>query len=463
MSRAATGLGLTPDGSLRTLALGRSTAASARTTGHGWLWLERTRIALLTFVATVPLLAFDPWGDFDGFFGIKATLLRLAALALVVWWAAAARSRAVAVERLTPLLLVGLLLLGWVVASTVLSVDSPRAVWGSPGREDGLLTWFVNLIVFASAITMASERGWRLVLVAAAAACVLISGYAIAQHFGLDVGVRPPAVTYARSSATLRNPVFLGGYLALVFPLVLALAIAAGSRVQKVLWSLGAGCVLAAVYFSFSRAAWGGVVLGTAALLALGWRYRLMPVRFTFLAIGIAVALAAGLSVAPRPALPGAPEQSLVATAATAIDVDAARNAGRIAIWAIALDMIGDRPWFGTGPDQMGTVFEQYRTERFDLSEGAGVTADRAHSEPLHLAVTVGIPGAFLCYTLIGLALARFLRDPLRPRPPQLVWVAVGSGLGAYMLASLVSITVPGVHTLFFLFLGGLARPHLRR
>ncbi|MCL5734000.1 MAG: O-antigen ligase family protein [Actinobacteria bacterium] len=420
--------------------------------------LGAARLGLLAGVVTIPIIAFNPSDGFDGFYGVKAQAVLLLGALMAAWWACALLTRTITLTRLSPILVVGLGLTGWLTLSTLVSVDPSGAVWGSALRHDGLLVWFAGLVVMATAMTMSDERSWRTVGDAAALTCVGVSAYAVLQHFGLDFSGLSTSLTYARSSGTFHNPVVLGGYLTLMMPILVIRAVRSDGRAAALLWTAGVGVTLAATYFTFSRAAWIGSLGGLLLLVGLLLWTRSSRYRRLIGVIAVAALLAIAVSLVPRGDRVVVEPHSLAKDAASAVSISDARNAGRLATWAIALAIIRDRPWFGTGPDQMGAVFESYRTPQFDEGEGPAVVADKAHSEPLNLAVTLGIPGALLCFLLlcvVGREPARqSLRRALGPES-----VAVMCGLAGYLAASLVSITVPGVHTIFFLLLGMLARP----
>jgi len=411
-------------------------------------------LALLAVVVTLPPLVFNPRDLFDGFYGPKAQVVILTGSALALWWVFAFSIGHVRVERISPLMLLGLGLAAWATLSVLLSDDPVRGVWGSPGREDGLLVLLSNLAVLSTTATLLSSSGRQVLLRAAVATCLLLAVYGIAQHFGLDADGLSAMRAFVRSSATFRNPLFFAGYLVLLAPLVLATC-SGGRRGRWIpLGGLAMGVLLAALLFTYSRGAWLG------ALIALGGYLVVLLVTSPRLALRAIMVLVIGTSIAtaiaavPRTAMP-LEHHSIRADTQDLVSPANPRNDGRIAIWYIALRMISDRPWLGLGPDQMGSHFEAYRTDAFSQAEGAQVIADRAHSEPLHLAVTLGLPGALLSLLLSGAVMLRTARASLiRPLPP--CWLGVLFGCAGYLTQSVVSITVPGVHTIFYLLLGGL-------
>jgi O-antigen ligase len=418
--------------------------------------LHRYRLALLVCFVSLPIIAVWPPDVFDAFFGIKAALLIALGLGTAGWWVLVGVSPTHPALRMSPFAVVWVMLVCWLTLATVLSVDSAGAVWGSPGREDGLLVWLAGLSILAVASTEPGERDWRLVSTVLVTTAFVVSIFAVAQRFGFDPLSSGAAAARGRSSSTLRNPVFLGGYLALVAPICVAWCARIRAGRWKAVGAIALGLTFAALYFTFSRAAWLGALGGIVLLIAWAvWRHR--RITDVMVVVVIALAIAVTLSVLPHPQTATTETHSLGQDAPTIVDVGSSRNAGRIAIWEIALRMIGDRPWFGVGLDQMGTVFEGYRTARYDAAEGARTYADRAHSDPLHLAVTCGIPAALLFYVLVGIALWRSRRRWLDRSEDAFMWAAVTVGVLGYLAQSLVSVTVPGVHTLFLVLLGALA------
>ena len=420
-------------------------------------FLRRYRVVLLVCFVSLPIIAVWPPEPFDPFFGIKATVIMVLGLATACWWVLLGHSRPRPELRPTALFVVWLALVCWLTLATVSSVDPPGAVWGSPGREDGLLVWLVGLCVFALACTTTRGRVWDTVWTALVVVALPVSAFAVAQHFGFDPLSSGVTRAMGRSSSTLRNPVFLGGYLALIAPIALGWCVRLPGRRWRVAGAVGIGVVLAALYLTFSRAAWLGAV-GGVILLAIWmvWRGRARLGAFVVVVV-LGCIVAVTLSVLPHSLPSGTQSHSLGQDAATIVDPADSRNAGRLAIWQIALRMIERRPWFGVGFDQMGTVFEDYRTARYDAAEGAQITADRAHSDPLHLAVTNGVPAALLFYPLVATALWRSRKKWRGVDQRAIMWAAVAAGMLGYLAQSLVSVTVPGVHTLFLLLLGGLA------
>lgn len=73
-------------------------------------------------------------------------------------------------------------------------------------------------------------------------------------------------------------------------------------------------------------------------------------------------------------------------------------GSGRIGVWLATLDMISEKPVFGWGADNLKAEY----VER-------GEEVDRAHNEPLEMAVSNGIPATILYYLAIAIGLVLFI------------------------------------------------------
>lgn len=74
-------------------------------------------------------------------------------------------------------------------------------------------------------------------------------------------------------------------------------------------------------------------------------------------------------------------------------------GSGRMSLWVATIDMIGEKPLLGYGPDNLK---EHYVQRDQDV--------DRAHNEPLERAVSTGIPSAVIYYTAIIWGISKFIR-----------------------------------------------------
>jgi hypothetical protein len=81
--------------------------------------------------------------------------------------------------------------------------------------------------------------------------------------------------------------------------------------------------------------------------------------------------------------------------------------ATRFNSWEVAVRAVGWRPLTGTGPDNFALAWTRFATPTDLLVDPGGAVADNAHSYPLNLAATLGIPGLLAAVSAIVLAVWR--------------------------------------------------------
>jgi len=228
--------------------------------------------------------------------------------------------------------------------------DRALALWSQPGRRYGGLDWVLWLafaVVLSSAIR--TERGWRLVLVAVAAAGAAQSVAGIGEMAVRLVN----GDVFARVSGLSTNAGFLGLW-------AMAGALAAIGLRGRWWYVLAAVCVVA-LALSGTRAAMLGLAYGLLVLAPGHWR----------------VVAAAVASVAGAAAVGFLGE--------------------RLAVWRVALDGFLAQPWGHGWYSFMGSG------ARFMGESELGVPYDAPHNLPLHLAYDVGVVGLAVVIGLVAL------------------------------------------------------------
>jgi O-antigen ligase len=202
----------------------------------------------------------------------------------------------------------------------------------------------------------------------------------IAFQYGLVGGL-------ARPDGNLGNASLLGVLDAMAVPILLDRLFRRGWR-----WAPVLAVVVIGLAASTSRSAWLGALLAALVVVALR-----LPRRYTPWAVAGGALL-------------------LLAAAAAAVGRLATLNSDpytlRLALWERVLPMIQARPLFGWGEDAMGLVFGAYAHGLLP-----GITFDRAHSQPLDLAVAQGLVGLaaavwfWSAYTVETLRAGRWRRE----------------------------------------------------
>ncbi len=165
-----------------------------------------------------------------------------------------------------------------------------------------------------------------------------------------------------------------------------------------------------AIVLTYTRAAWAGFVLGTAWIVVVGYRRRLVRARaVTFVC---AAAVAGALAVAPMIALrlQGSPLDEAYAE--------------RAALMAMAARIIKAEPLLGVGAGAYGQVYRRYLTAEDEMNWLWVV-----HNRYLLRAAETGLPGG-LALILMFVTAVRLALRLTRARDPFIATFALGASGG---------------------------------
>lgn len=396
----------------------------------------------MAIVSLVPL-AFVPNGYFI-FLPIKFTLVTVlvfGGLALLI-----AQRKPLA---LSTALFLYLAFLGVLILAALFGVGGLISWIGYPGRSLGLIAWATFGGAFFLGSSTRDRRTREQISLAASAASILISAYALFQAAGVDPLEWSEAVDVSRARSTLGNAAFLGAYLTLIVPLCVRLALAPFRLGERVIHALAALVGIAALLSTQTRGAWLGVIAGLALLAMLEVKRIRSAPGWSLVAAGLALALvivlAAFSPLAPR--------------IRSIFDPTTGTARGRLTQWQLTLDLIRDRPIAGWGPETYAFVFPRYIDAEFERKVGREVIPDRAHNFFLDIASIAGVSG--LAAVLAALALIIWSVARLKTRDP--VTIGIAAACIAYFVQLQFSFSTPDLDTMFWLFAGVLAAPTVRR
>jgi putative inorganic carbon (HCO3(-)) transporter len=289
---------------------------------------------------------------------------------------------------------------GWLLAMLAVMVlatgFSPVPVAAAKGLAK--LVSYLGVYALMRQLLALAPVWWNRIVAALLAGGLASSVIAIRQLYGDTTELARWADPNSVADGTIRvygpleNPNLLAGYLLPVLPLAAVALLRWRSPSHRLFAATSLVLGTAAVFLSYSRGGWLGLVGGLGAmvlLLALRqtrswpplWR-RLVPVLMVV--VGMAVLVAAITQVEPLRIR----VMSLVAGR------EDSSNNFRINVWLAAIEMIQDRPWLGIGPgnNAFNLIYPLYQQPKFN--------ALSAYSVPLELLVEGGIPAL-----IAGLAL----------------------------------------------------------
>jgi O-antigen ligase len=204
-----------------------------------------------------------------------------------------------------------------------------------------------------------------------------------------------------------RNHVDYGLIMGLFFPFVFVISRRWLPRMT--VWAICA-VLLAAIYFTYTRAAYVGLFVAAAGILLVRWKL----VRLTFLASIIFIGVAVVLISKDNKYIDFAPNyyktithQDFSNLLEATYKLEDISTVERFYRWIAAFYMVRERPVTGFGPNNFVPYYRSYTDDHFityvsDNEEQSGV-----HNYFLMTAVEQGIPGLIFFVILLFITLAR--------------------------------------------------------
>ncbi len=380
----------------------------------------------------------------------------------------------------------------WVIA-TLLSVEPVVSALGLGMRGQGV---FVGVCYVAIYWWLVRDRvavaDARRLLLAAALGSAVVSAYGIYQH--LAYTPVPGRMAFSgRAASTLGNPMLLGGYLVMVMPATLVLALSpfgapplGGSESEaapfrsRPIWLRGGLWLLliaqlVCLVFTGTRSAWGALLaVACASLIAWGWATH----KRAALAAGLALpALFAALVVAVNVRWPvGDRLRELPFVERLSIRAEIEHGGGvervRPMVWRACLRLwkngraggmeprrlpAGLRRVVGFGPETTAATFWSVFPESLVRDQGRRVQIARAHNLFLDVLLERGMLGlAAMCW-LWGVFVARALRrlrDSAAPAQARALTAACLAGAAAHAMTAQIGLEMTAASVLLYGYFG---------
>lgn len=392
------------------------------------VFAQVVRAAALVLVVAIPLTVL-PWGGDAYSYPKVLVLYALAGVIAADWLGLRAVSRRPQWTVTRPELAIWTFVLALLVSSGT-SVNPRLTFFGAPGRYEGLVAVLAYVtLFFAGAHFFGSMSGFRTLAVWTGVGATVAIAYGVAQVylpplFPGEAAIREWYATlgFPRIPSTLGNPIAFGGYLALVLPLLLALA-ADGRGAGRFGWLLMACLAVVDAALTLTRGAWLAILIGLGIVgLAAGrgaWhRHWVLPAG-----VGAAAAVAIILLVT----VVGSPAQ-IGSHVAASVETGSGSLAQRLYIWDRTLGLIRARPLRGWGLETLREVFPYDRASLVNVFGLRPIIVDKAHNDLLQMAVSIGIPGALAYAAVWGLIVWSAVRvwrhAPGSARPLAVGWLA---------------------------------------
>lgn len=210
--------------------------------------------------------------------------------------------------------------------------------------------------------------------------------------------------TLGRTSGSFSNAMTFGGVMLLLCSILFALATAYEVRGRlRIAAMIASGITALALFFSFTRSSWLGMLLSVLIVLVIQ-RRRLLPIFIVGIALTVLI-------------LPARYRDRFTSI----MDMDYRTNVHRLQMLEGGWRIFKEHPIIGVGPIDLSELYEEHKPPEAEYVFG------HLHNNFLNIAVTLGLLGlAAFVYLFVSIfrLLARNLRLGLPP--PERAWV-VGS------------------------------------
>jgi hypothetical protein len=438
--------------------------------------LRAARAGVLVALATFVPVIFDPHTG-DVYNLPKYTLVVVAALALAgLWVIAAVHRRPLPLWRNGLQWLIGGIVV-WTAVSAFAGVDTHVGLLGNYGSYDGLF-----LAAALGVVTMVTAEAFDVDDVRKVLAALAFAGGGVVMYYGLiqlhDVefhGSKPwDFIHYQTSSfagnifSTFGNPNHLGGYLAIIFPIVVVLGLGA----KRWYWRIAGGVVglvlLIELVRTVARGAWVAAILAAlvlAAFVAPELRRRAPVIvggAIGTLLVAVVVLAAFGHRFLAQPL-----SSLFQSGGGTSVWQ-------RVQIWRTAFHIALKNPIAGIGPDNFALLYPKYQSVAWVKAFGATYLVNGAHDIFMNVLADQGFVGLALFLAILAAIALRCVgawrrcratergetTDAAAKEHARAVRVTLGvvsASITAYLVQALFNVQQVGLSFTFWLLVGLLA------
>lgn len=341
--------------------------------------------------------------------------------------------------------------------STLTSIDLRTSLFGYYSRfHGGFLSSLCYSLLFWAFVSnmdkLRTKKAIRLLLYSG----VLVSIYAVLQHFGIDKNVWVQDVVN-RVFSTLGQPNWLAAWLLALLPLSWAYALKGGKKSLKKYLPISLLFTLAIAY---TKSRSGLLGLGLAALIFWGLVFLFTlkkklskPLKKKFLLLNLLTLVLIFVGGTPwSPSLETLGKKGGETKTQGPVLETGGTESGKIRkiVWQGAIDIFRHYPISGTGPETFAFAYYQFRPVEHNLVSEWDFLYNKAHNEFLNILATTGILGFGTYIYFIYIVFSYFVRRI--KENPSLLYPAFLAGFVSLLVTYFFGFSVVATSLLFFLF-----------
>jgi O-antigen ligase len=329
-----------------------------------------------------------------------------------------------------PLVLVSGFIAWQLVVLLVSGGEKLQQLFGTTGRNTGLITYFGFSIFFLVGIVVSSDVFLNRFLVVALVVGMASLGYGVIQALGADPfdWVNP----YSPVFGFLGNPNFQSSLMGILGSIVFAQLLS--SKVKLQYKGAYLGYLLLTVYVISETASQQGflvLLIGSAVSLGLFLNHRSQVLGYSYLALavfGFIGVLSGTLNKGPLASL---------------LYKDSVTYRGDY--WRAGWKMTLENPIFGVGLDSYGDWYRRSRTIEATLRRGPEITSNAAHNVYLDISSNGGFPLVLIYLALMALVVLSAIKVIRRSESFNAGFVGLVAGWVAFQAQSIISINQIGL------------------
>ncbi len=388
------------------------------TLGKALMW----SLVVVTLLVT-PLWSLDPINP------IK--MMAVSALGFMGLGVLLANKKVLKLDRFkVPLVLISSFM-GWQIVVFVISGGEKfQQLFGTTGRNTGLITYLAFSILFAVALAASSGVFPNQFLMASLVVGVTSLGYGLVQSLGRDPfnWVNP----YSPVFGFLGNPNFHSSLLGILGAVVFTQLLSASVKMQiKSAFLIYLIVTIYVIKETYSQQGFLVLLIGSAVSLGVFAKHRSKALGYSYLglsAVGFVGVLLGTLNKGPLASL---------------LFKDSVTYRGDY--WRAGWKMTLENPIFGVGLDSYGDWYRRSRTIEATLRRGPEITSNAAHNVFLDLSSNGGFPLVLIYLALMALVVLSAIKVIRRSESFNAGFVGLIAGWVAFQAQSIISINQIGL------------------
>jgi len=339
----------------------------------------------------------------------------------------------------------------------IISVLITNSFWSSLRGFVNILSYF--LIYFIVINNIKNKDSFNFCLIIFFITASLISLYLIIQYYEID----PFLSDIQRLTSTLGNRNYVASYLALIFPIAFSFFLLESKKRNKIFYEVTLLIIYTGIIVCHTRAIWIALIF---SLLLFGYLLshfkinKILKDNKKWLIILFSIFILITLIYSTDNPL-NRSSITVAERAVSAFDMQGSSLRTRLLIWNSTIDMIKDRPLFGSGLGTFPLYYLEYQADFLQRNPSYlnfSGKAGEAHNEYLQLWAEMGIIGllSFLLIIIIFYKTNLNLIKKIGTINGKIIIVGLISGVTVTLIHSIFSFPfhIPAIGAAFWFIIG---------